>query len=76
MDNKLQNILDIDANNDFLKYIVNRIQKTDYRGVHISQHNRYDLELVMTILNAIKNKVSNNLFEIIPFCENQQKKSF
>ncbi len=64
MDNKLQNILNIDANNDFLKYIVNRIQKPNYRGVHISQHNRYDLGLVMTILEVIKNKVSNNLFEI------------
>lgn len=64
MDNKLQNILNIDTDNDFLKYIVNRLQKTDYRGVHISQHNRYDLELVMTILEVIKNKVSNNLFEI------------
>lgn len=64
IEDRLQNILDIDASNIFLKYIVNRLQKTDYRGVHISQHNRYDLELVMTILEVIRNKVSNNLFEI------------
>lgn len=64
IEDRLQKILDIDASNIFLKYIVNRLQKTDYRGVHISQHNRYDLELVMIILEVIRNKVSNNLFEI------------
>lgn len=61
---KLQAILDIDNNNIFLTYIVNRLQKDDYRGVHISQHNRYNLEFVISILSEIKNKVGNALFEI------------
>lgn len=64
MNDKLQNILDIDNSNDFLKYIVARLQKNDYRGIHISQHNRYDLEFVINVLNVIKNKVDDALFEI------------
>lgn len=64
MDSKLQAILDIDNNNEFLKYIVVRLQKDDYRGIHISQHNRYDLEFVINMLSVIKNKVGYNLFEI------------
>ena len=61
---KLQAILDIDNNNNFLTRIVNRLQKDDYRGVHISQHNRYGLEFVISVLSVIKNKVDGALFEI------------
>lgn len=61
---KLQAILDIDNNNNFLIYIVNRLQRDDYRGVHISQHNRYGLEFAISVLNVIKNKVDDALFEI------------
>ncbi len=64
MNKKLQPILDIDNSNNFLKYIVGRLQKNDYRGVHISQHNRYDLEFVISVLRAIKNEVGDALFEI------------
>ena len=64
MDKNLLNILNIDTKNEFLKYIVARIQRSNYRGIHISQHNRYNLELVINILNVIKNKVGNALFEI------------
>jgi hypothetical protein len=54
---KLQAILDIDNNNNFLIYIVNRLQKDDYRGVYISQYNRYGLEFVIGVLSVIKNKL-------------------
>lgn len=61
---KLQNILKIDAGNVFLQYIVDRLQKDDYRGIHISQHNRYDLSFVINMLSAIKDIVDDKLFEI------------
>lgn len=64
MDGKLQEILDIDSNNVFLRYIVKRLQKDDYRGIHISQHNRYDLKFVIDFLNTIKREVNGDLFEI------------
>lgn len=55
MDNQeiLNNILEIDQDNIFLQYIVRRIQRDDYRGFHISQHNRYDIEKLESILQAI-----------------------
>lgn len=64
IDKKLQDILNVDNNNEFLKCIVNRLQRDNYRGIHISQHNRYDLEFVINILEVIKNKIGDDLFEI------------
>lgn len=61
---KLKDILNIDNTNEFLKYIVARLQRDDYRGIHISQHNRYNLEFVIKMLSVIKNEVGNALFEI------------
>lgn len=64
IDSKLQDILDIDSHNEFLKYIVARLQRGNYRGIHISQHNRYDLEFVIKMLSTIKDEIGNALFEI------------
>lgn len=70
----LQSIIDIDKNNKFLKYIVLRIQKDDYRGLHISQHNRYDIEYVDTIVNSIY-KLSNNTYFEIPRGDYSERES-
>lgn len=64
MNRKLQDILNIDNTNEFLKYIVVRLQRDNYRGIHISQHNRYDLEFVIEMLSVIKDETDNALFEI------------
>ncbi len=64
MDNNLQQILDIDSNNRFIEYIVGRVQRDDYRGAHISQHNRYDLHFVLKFLKIINSIVNTSLFEI------------
>lgn len=66
MDNVLQAIIDIDPSNEFLKYIVKRIQRDDYRGIHISQHNRYDMDYLENILKSIKAIVGENEFKIPP----------
>lgn len=55
----LDNIIAIKPDNLFLQYIVERIQDDDYRGIHVSQHNRYDLERLTQILSGI-NKIANN----------------
>ena len=49
----LNEILEIDEANEFLQYIVNRIQREDYRGWHVSQHNRYDQDDIRQILEAV-----------------------
>ena len=58
-------ILSVQKNNSFLLYIVERLQKKNYRGWHISQHNRYDLSDIENILCVIL-KVSGTDFFAIP----------
>jgi hypothetical protein len=47
-----------------LEYITERIQDVDYRGIHISQHNRYDLERLTHILNGVYEIVENRQFRV------------
>ncbi|PID83218.1 hypothetical protein CSB11_02650 [Candidatus Campbellbacteria bacterium] len=60
----LKQILEIKPENKFLKYIVNRIQKDDYRGTHISQHNRYTMEYMEQVFNTIFKIAGTNKFAI------------
>ena len=56
----------ISPNNMFISYIIQRLQSNNYRGMHISQHNRYNLEVISEILKAIKETCNKNLFVIPP----------
>lgn len=60
----LNKIVAIEPQNSFLQYIVKRIQREDYRGIHISQHNRYDLERLLKILQGIFSTVGMERFRI------------
>ena len=60
----LNSITAIKPDNLFLQYIVERIQDDNYRGLHISQHNRYDLERLTHILNGIYEVVENRQFRV------------
>lgn len=60
----LQCILDIKPNNKFLEYIVERVKREDYRGLHISQHNRYEMDDVIVMLKAIYEVVQNGFLQI------------
>ncbi|MBM4159445.1 MAG: hypothetical protein FJ216_11810 [Ignavibacteria bacterium] len=60
----LENIISVEPNNQFLKYIVDRIQDVNYRGIHISQHNRYDFDRLVRILKGIYDVVSSNRFRV------------
>ena len=62
----LSKILSIKEGNHFLKYIVNRLQNDHYRGWHISQQNRYDLNDIETILCEIYQVSGKNYFAIPP----------
>ena len=62
----LDQILSLDKTNYFLKYIVNRLTRDDYRGWHISQHNRYDLDDIIDILKIIHNVSGEEYFAILP----------
>ena len=63
---KLDEILSIDEGNSFLRYITNRLRNNDYRGWHVSQHNRYDLDDISSILENIHKIASTDYFAIPP----------
>lgn len=60
----LNDILAIKPDNLFLRYIAERIQDDDYRGIHVSQHNRYDLERLTQILSGIYEVAANKQFRV------------
>jgi len=62
----LKEIIAIQPDNQFLSYIVNRIQDGNYRGIHISQHNRYDLDRLTKILVGINEIVADKIFRVPP----------
>ena len=66
MDDTLKKILNIQPDNQFLEYIVERVQRDDYRGIQISQHNRYTIDEVFVILQAIYSVVGDDYLEIPP----------
>lgn len=62
----LSDILTIEKDNLFLRYIVDRLKDDKYRGWHVSQHNRYDMYDIEKILQAIFDTVGKNYFAIPP----------
>jgi hypothetical protein len=50
--------------NKFLKYIFERIKREDYRGIHLSQHNRLPFDKVLEILKTINNIAGISKFKI------------
>jgi len=63
---KIDEILSIDEDNSFLQYITNRLRNDNYRGWHVSQHNRYDIDDIKLILQNIHNIVGIDYFAIPP----------
>lgn len=47
-------LLALSPNSKSLQFIADRVKQDDYRGKHISQHNRYDFENVCDILYELK----------------------
>lgn len=43
-------ISNISSGNKALQFIDDRIKSDEYRGVHVSQHNRYDMDVIVGIL--------------------------
>lgn len=61
---KLQEIIQIDPSKECIKFLVERLQSNDYRGNHISQHNRYTKKEILVILQEIYALVGTNLIQI------------
>lgn len=63
-DKILEEIIAIEPNNLFLQYIAKRIQDVNYRGLHVSQHNRYDLDRLIKILIGIYDIATDSIFRV------------
>lgn len=48
------------------KYLFERIQLKDYRGEHLSQHNRYTKDTIFTILQELNTTLQNNNLSLLP----------
>ncbi len=64
MDVILLQILDIKKDNGFLSYIVKRVQREDYRGIQVSQHNRFELKKMKATLKSIYDVVGENFLPV------------
>lgn len=52
-------VSNINFGNSSLKFIDERLQYENYRGIHLSQHNRYDLPKLMEILTLLNRYAPN-----------------
>lgn len=64
MNKILQEITKIDPSKKCLNFIVERIKSNNYRGIQISQHNRYTKNDILIILQEIHNLVDEGLMQI------------
>ncbi len=60
----LLEITQLDPSKECLKFLANRIKSFYYRGLHLSQHNRYDQNKIKTIIQAIFNEVGEDFLQI------------
>lgn len=52
-------VSNINLGNSSLKFIDERLQSENYRGIHLSQHNRYDLPKLIEILTLLNKHAPN-----------------
>ncbi|WP_083985922.1 restriction endonuclease subunit R [Helicobacter enhydrae] len=64
MQSLLEEILNIDASRECIKFLVKRMQNDNYRGLQISQHNRYTKEVILIILQKIDAICGTELLQI------------
>jgi hypothetical protein len=53
-------IINISSGNKALVFLNGRVNLADYRGVHLSQHNRYTMEKIIQILTSLSNYTTKN----------------
>jgi hypothetical protein len=55
-------IREISQTNEAVKYIANRIKHPNYRGNHLSQHNRYNFDKTIKILSCLNKYIPKKQF--------------
>lgn len=59
-----RDLLALSPNSQCLKFLAYRIKQDNYRGVHISQHNRYDFDMACDMLYEFKKIAKNKKIKI------------
>jgi hypothetical protein len=59
-------MVEVNSEGQVEKYLVNRIRSADYRGIHLSQHNRITEEKLAAILEAIDEVAGDSAFAVPP----------
>lgn len=60
----LDSLRDISPQNDFIRYIIQRVNSNDYRGVQCSQHNRLTFGYFKAVIDAIYAAAGEERFAI------------
>lgn len=60
----LRSIEQLSANNQFLSYIIDRVQDDNYRGIQCSQHNRLTYDYFKNLLQVIYEIAGEDMFGI------------
>ncbi|WP_104760880.1 restriction endonuclease subunit R [Helicobacter cetorum] len=60
----LQEITQLDFSKECLKFLVARMKSPNYRGMHLSQHNRYTKKEIKIIIQAIFDEIGEELLQI------------
>lgn len=64
MNDLLHKLINIDPSKECLKFLANRIQSDNYRGIHLSQHYRYNMDDVIIILKELYDIAGTDLIRI------------
>lgn len=62
----LHNDIVLGVPSEATKYLFDRIQRLEYRGEHLSQHNRYTKEVILVILEELNNVLQSNNLTLLP----------
>lgn len=54
----------IDPSKECLKFLTKRILSNNYRGIHMSQHNRYNIDTIATLLKEMYDLIGVNTMRI------------
>lgn len=63
--NDLRNDIVFGVPSNVTQYLFNRIQRVNYRGEHLSQHNRYTKDIIIIILQELNQTLQNNNLNVL-----------
>ncbi len=60
----INKIIQVDPSKESLRFLVSRVYSDNYRGMQVSQHNRYDMEVICHVLQELYDLVGDEFLRI------------